>query len=106
MKIGIIDKHTNHYDYYFMKNIDYKVEDGKLLRIQVDIRDNIIKDIKIYGDFFIYPETAIFEIERLLIDKNLNVVANFLDNFIKKENIKIIGFSPKDLQKALNYNIL
>ncbi len=87
-----------------MKNIDYKVENGKLLRLQVNIKDNIIKDIKIYGDFFIYPETAIFKIENFLINKNINNINISLSSFIEKENIKIIGFSSKDLQKAFNYN--
>jgi len=49
-----------------MQKIDYKVEGGKFLRLQVDMKENIIKDIKIRGDFFVYPETAIFKIEEFL----------------------------------------
>ncbi len=86
-----------------MKRIDYKVEKGKLIRLEVKIIDNKIKFIKIYGDFFVYPETAIFAIEKFLINKKISGMDKKLSNFIKKENIKIIGFSPFDLETALNY---
>ncbi len=86
-----------------MKKIDYKVEKGKLIRLQVKFLENKIKYIKIYGDFFVYPETAIFAMEKFLIDKKIEEVDKLLTDFVKKENIKIIGFSPFDLKTALNY---
>ncbi len=86
-----------------MKKIDYKVEKGKLIRLQVEFFEDKIKFIKIYGDFFIYPETAIFAIEEFLINKKINEINKQISKFIKEENIKIIGFSPLDLQIALNY---
>ena len=87
-----------------MEKIDYKVEGGKLLRIQIDIKDGIIKDIKIRGDFFVYPETAIFKIEEFLKEKKFKSFADSLSSYIKKENIKIIGFSVSDFEKALYIN--
>ncbi|HKK54169.1 MAG TPA: hypothetical protein VJ926_01480 [Patescibacteria group bacterium] len=88
-----------------MEKIDYKVEGGKFLRIQVDIKASVIKDIKIRGDFFIYPETAIFQIENFLKEKNIEDFVPLLSEFIKKENIKIIGFSVYDLKKALQLGV-
>ncbi|MCF7794974.1 hypothetical protein K9M50_01275 [Patescibacteria group bacterium] len=85
-----------------MEKIDYKVEGGKFLRIQIDIKDDIIKDIKIRGDFFIYPETAVFKIENYLKEKKIKTFASLLRSYIKEENIKIIGFSINDLKKALD----
>lgn len=85
-----------------MQKIDYKVEGGKFLRLQTDIKDGIIKDIKIRGDFFVYPETAIFKIEDFLKDKELETFIPLLTSYIKKEGIRIIGFSALDLKKALN----
>lgn len=84
-----------------MKKIDYKVEGGKFLRIQLDIKDGIIKDIKIRGDFFIYPEIAIFKIEDFLKEKSITNFTPSLFLYIKDKNIRIIGFSVFDLQKAL-----
>ncbi len=88
-----------------MKKIDYKVEKGKLIRLEVDIIENKIKFIKIYGDFFVYPETAIFAMEKFLINKEINEIDKELNSFIKKENIKIIGFSPFDLETAVVTNL-
>jgi hypothetical protein len=85
-----------------MKKIDYKVEGGKFLRIQVNIKDDVIKDIKIRGDFFIYPETAIFKIEDFLKGKNIETFTPLLTSYIKEEGIVVIGFSVVDLKKALN----
>jgi hypothetical protein len=84
-----------------MEKIDYKVEGGKFLRIQTDIKDGIIKDIKIRGDFFVYPETAIFKIEYFLKGEKLKSFDSSLSLFINTEDIKIIGFSVADLKKAL-----
>jgi effector-binding domain-containing protein len=86
-----------------IKKIDYKVENGKLIRLQVIIEQEIIKFIKIYGDFFIYPETGIFSIENFLLNKEIAEIDKQLTFFLKEKNIKIIGFSPLDLQIALRY---
>ena len=39
----------------------YKVPQGKLLKISIefDEKNNVIRDIRITGDFFAYPEEAI-----------------------------------------------
>jgi hypothetical protein len=84
-----------------MQKIDYKVEGGKFLRLQVDMKENIIKDIKIRGDFFVYPETAIFKIEEFLKEKNIESFESLLNQYIKEKDIKIIGFSVADLKKVL-----
>lgn len=48
-----------------MKQAIYKVPGGKLLKIFVQA-DEVIQDIKITGDFFIYPEDSIEFIESAL----------------------------------------
>lgn len=85
-----------------MKKIDYKVEQGKLLRIKIKEKNGIIEDIKIRGDFFIYPETGLFSIEKFLINKKIDNFKEGLAKHLQKESIKVIGFSPDDLQLAIN----
>ena len=68
------------------KSIDYKVKNGKLLRIDFVLKENEIKDIKITGDFFIYPEEGILFIEDCLRDCNLNDCKKSLKNLLKKQN--------------------
>jgi len=85
-----------------MKSVDYKVEGGKLLRIDVDIENNIIQEIKINGDFFMHPEEAIILIEEKLIGIKIGEIKNKINEIIKEENIEIIGFKPEDIEKAIN----
>jgi lipoate-protein ligase A len=86
-------------------NIVHKVPQGKMLRIEAEITDSIINNIKITGDFFIHPEGAITEIEDFLIKKNVRNIEQELNTFLDKKNIRVIGFTPADLQEALLKNI-
>jgi lipoate---protein ligase len=86
------------------KKIIHKVSGGKLLKIDVNIENSVILDIKITGDFFIYPEEAIFAIEKFLINKKINDINEQLSKFLLDKNIKIIGFEPSDIQGVLLNN--
>ena len=84
-----------------MRSIDYKVPGGKLLRLKARTENGRIEEIKINGDFFVYPETAIEDIEIFLNNQNIADLADRLNRFIKEKNIRIIGFTPADLEQAL-----
>ncbi len=86
-----------------IENIDYKVPNGKLLRIETELDDDIISSIKITGDFFIHPETAIVDIEKFLTGIKIKDISDKLEKFIKEKKITLIGFSPADLADALRY---
>lgn len=76
---------------------EYKVLGGKLLRVHILSRDNIIKNIKITGDFFIHPEESIDELEELLMHTKLN--ENDIRKKIKKfydEDVIVIGADIED----------
>ncbi len=83
------------------QDIDYKVPNGKMVRLEVEIDNDIIKSIKIAGDFFVHPETAITQIENLLTGKSIDDVNNIVNRFIDENHIKLIGFNASDLTKAL-----
>ncbi len=84
-----------------IQDIDYKVPDGKLLRIQAELDDERISSIKISGDFFIHPEHTIIRIEKLLAGAKIQDVAHKLDKFIKEKKITLLGFNSSDLADAL-----
>lgn len=83
------------------KKIVHKVPQGKMLRIEADIKDSVIKRIKITGDFFIHPEEAITEIEDFLTGRPLPGIGEVLAGFLEEKNIRVIGFNPSDLELAL-----
>ena len=83
------------------KHVDYKVPNGKLLRIDFDLDYSTIKDIMITGDFFIHPEESINVIENSLKQVNINDIEKKLNEIILKKGIRIVGFSAKDVEEAI-----
>jgi hypothetical protein len=83
----------------------YKVPQGKLLKISVeyDEKNNIIRDIRITGDFFAYPEEAIELMETKL--KNTVIEREQLQqkirSIITEYHIKFIGVDPEGLAQAI-----
>ncbi|MFO7710456.1 MAG: lipoate protein ligase C-terminal domain-containing protein [Candidatus Woesearchaeota archaeon] len=80
--------------------IEHKVLNGKLLQIEAEIEETI-QSIRITGDFFVHPESALEDIERLLIGVKVEDVEKVLGDFIEKNDVEIIGFGPNDLAEAL-----
>lgn len=83
------------------KEMDYKVPDGKLLRVEADIDGGVINSIKITGDFFIHPETALEKMEDLLKGKKISEAERSLGQFIEDNCVRIIGFTVSDISDVL-----
>lgn len=86
-----------------IKETDYKVSGGKLIRIKAEVENNFLQDVKITGDFFLHPEESIELIERSLIGKKLEKeeLEMTIKDVIEKNNIKLLGISEKDFVEAL-----
>ena len=84
------------------KHIDYKVPGGKLLRIDADIEYNIIRDIRIYGDFFIHPEEGITAIEDALRNQELGTTKLHKRLTGATQNLQMIGLSAEDIMAVLD----
>jgi len=87
-------------DFLPISHIDFKA--GKLLRIAVELDSGHISYLRLYGDFFIYPEEAIDDIEKLLIGLRPEDIVPRLKSFIEGNHIQLIGFSPEDLKSAIS----
>ena len=83
----------------------YKVPEGKLLKIYVDIDEtnDTIKDININGDFFAYPEESITELEKVLRQKNFkrNDLKKIITSFIETNQVQFIGLDADSLTEAI-----
>lgn len=77
------------------KKITLKVPDGKLLKIEVEADESVIINIKICGDFFLYPEEELEHLEQLLryhpYDKEL--LHYMIDAFVKQNNVEMYGIT-------------
>ncbi|MEE8400760.1 MAG: lipoate protein ligase C-terminal domain-containing protein [Candidatus Hydrothermarchaeaceae archaeon] len=82
-----------------MRHSAYKTKGG-LIRVSLEA-DEKINDILITGDFFIYPEESVEELEKALIGVSTNesellrVVKGFY------ENIEAMDIEPKDFVAAI-----
>jgi lipoate-protein ligase A len=81
----------------------YKVKGGKMINISVIKKRDEIQKIKITGDFFLYPEESIEDLEEVLLGKPLNEqeLSNTIRKFMEDNYITILGASPEDLAKCI-----
>lgn len=84
-----------------MQNIYEKKTKKGLIRVKVFLEDNKIKDITIEGDFFIYPEDKIWELEEYLkgtpIDENS--IKEKVDEIMK--DVEFVGSNLSDLYEVI-----
>jgi lipoate-protein ligase A len=83
----------------------YKVPLGKLLKISLefDEKNNVIRNIRITGDFFAYPEEAIELLETKLrntvIEKEL--LQEKISSIITQYHIQFIGVNAEGLTQGI-----
>ncbi len=81
----------------------YKVPNGKLLKVFLEKEGDKIGEIKITGDFFVYPEEKIEELEQSLIGAELNQedLTQAIQSFIDKEELELFGVDTESLVKVI-----
>ncbi|KKP37142.1 MAG: hypothetical protein UR28_C0033G0010 [Candidatus Peregrinibacteria bacterium GW2011_GWF2_33_10] len=89
--------------------IIYKVPNGKLIKMFLEINDHQISNIKITGDFFIYPEEKIVWIEKFLIGQFLgkkNILEEKLQKFIEDAKMDLFGINAKSIIEVVYMGII
>jgi len=83
--------------------VTYKVPNGKLLKISFEKKDDIIQNIKITGDFFLYPEEKITVLEDALTGEKLDklTIQQELEEVILTEKIELFGIDSESIVKAI-----
>jgi len=80
----------------------YKVPDGKLLKILLELEDDLIKEIRIMGDFFMHPEEGVEKIESSLCGNAVSpALVPVIDKVVKKEGIEMFGLDSNSLAEAI-----
>jgi lipoate-protein ligase A len=79
-----------------MKLVEYKVPEGKLVAAEADVVNGYLTRIKITGDFFMHPESAIKDFEDSLKGIPVSKLEETVTNFFKNNEIQLIGVSPND----------
>lgn len=83
-----------------MKQAIYKVPGGKLLKIFVDA-DQFINEVKITGDFFMYPEDGVERLEEAVkgmpLDKEK--LTRILEN--ASQDMELFGLDPESIAHTI-----
>lgn len=79
-----------------------KIPGGKFLRMEMEW-DELIRSVKLTGDFFLYPEEGIQALEQSLIGMGALVreeqIRERIDHIARERGLQMIGFSPEDVAK-------
>lgn len=73
---------------------ELKVRGGKLVKCRFELKDGRIRGMKFTGDFFMYPEEKIEELEKMLEGKEAEEAGGIINEFFS--GVKSFGVSADD----------
>jgi lipoate-protein ligase A len=81
----------------------HKVPNGKLLKVTVEFTDDTLKKVLIKGDFFIYPEESLDELEIALTNKEYSrsAIGDTVGDFFARAGVVAFGITPKAVVDAI-----
>lgn len=83
---------------------EYKTPGGKLVIVDFEVADNHLRDVVVSGDFFLYPEDALFDIteslQNLPSDLDEAAIARTITDAIP-EGTEVLGTSPEGIAIAI-----
>lgn len=85
-----------------MKEASYKATKG-LIRVRLDEEDSTIKTLEISGDFFMYPEDMLWELESCLLGKKLEraSLVTEISDFYDRFSVSSPGVTPEDFVNVI-----
>ncbi len=72
---------------------------GKLIKVWARFANDRIDDIRITGDFFLYPEDRIEELENALREHGIEEVEEIAREIL--EEAEVIGIDPESIAEAV-----
>ena len=90
-----------------MRTAAYKVPGGKLIRVRFTVRDGMVNDPQISGDFFLMPPERLLDLEQFLIGWKLALpsgeeqLASRLGKFLVRERIELAGVDATTIARVV-----
>jgi lipoate-protein ligase A len=82
----------------------HKVKEGKVVKVEVEYEE-VIKNIRITGDFFLHPEDILEEIEKSIagLERNadINTITSRIQRIIAAKDIQMIGIGPESIARVI-----
>jgi lipoate-protein ligase A len=87
-----------------ISNASQKVKEGKVVKVEVEY-DEVIRKIKITGDFFLHPEEILEKIEKSTLglnkDTSMEAIASKIQRIVKAHDAQMIGISPESMAAVI-----
>ena len=82
---------------------DHKVVGGKMFRVRVVNDDSRLKEVRIFGDFFLHPEEALERIEGMAVESrgDMDVFQKELDEYLSGDDVEIYGADAREIRTAV-----
>ncbi len=74
---------------------------GGLIRAVAEVREGVIADLSLSGDFFFYPADRLSDLERALVDARVEEVENVVAHFYAEYGVESPGVTPADFAALL-----
>ncbi len=79
---------------------EYKSPSG-LIRAEVEVKGDLILDVTFTGDFFVYPESKLSDLENQLKETKRDDASRKIEDFYGEEDIKSPSLEPEHWWKAI-----
>jgi lipoate-protein ligase A len=84
-----------------MKQAEYKVPGGKLLAAELAVEGGRMVGVKITGDFYMHPETAIIKLEKALEDTLTSDLEDAVNRFFEENDVTLFGVHVENFVKVV-----
>jgi hypothetical protein len=86
-----------------MLEANYKVPEGKLVKVKLHVNSGNIDKVQILGDFFLHPEETILAIEESLIGsrKDSQLIEKIIVEKLEDAEATLIGATAEDFAKTI-----
>ena len=82
-----------------------KVKEGKVVKVEIECNE-LIRNVRITGDFFIHPEDILDEIEKSIIglerSASIETITSNIRKRIADRDVQMIGISPESIALLIN----
>ena len=82
-----------------MNFYEYKGQGEKVIGVSFNYKNGIFSNVRIYGDFFVFPEEELDNLEKSINGKNLPELLKLIEGFFSS-GISVYGITPEALKEV------
>lgn len=82
-------------------NARLKVPGGKMIEAEVKLEGNLIKYVRITGDFYFHPEEELERLEEVLEGASIHALHGLVEQFLKEKKVTLVGIDAEDIVRVI-----